>query len=455
MAATSQSSSVPAPTRLRIGPQIAFGTGQIAGQVFRDVPSLLLLFFMTNTLGVAPALAGLAIFAPKLGWGVLCDLGVGVVSDRLKHRVARHWWLIAGAVLAPAALILLFQVPEGPAAAKALYVAFAFSLYMMVFATFSVPYLATASELSADPHQRTVVMAWRLVFTAVGVLIAGSFAPIFIQSEGGGQPAYEKMARVLAVICPIVLIIAFFGARAARGNARVEARPPSAGFPVRAAVAALRAPRFSVLAGVNLIQLAGNGMGYASMVYFLTYNMARADAFKQVGVITLIASASIIAAQPVWVRIARRFGKKTTYVAASFFYAATVLAWGLLGPLDIRFAYVAAFLLGLSNSGWTLMSFSMMSDVAGDGRAGLYSSVWIAVDKIGFALGGALLTGLVLSAFGFDAGRAMAGLAQSPSALAGVFTTFAVLPALTSTLAGIIFARWGLTADPARERVNE
>ena len=29
-----------------LGRQIAYGSGQVAGQVFRDVPSLLLLFFL-------------------------------------------------------------------------------------------------------------------------------------------------------------------------------------------------------------------------------------------------------------------------------------------------------------------------------------------------------------------------------------------------------------------------
>ena len=49
-----------------LGKQVGYGIGQIAGQVFRDVPSLLLLFFMTTVLGIAPAVAGIAIFVPKL-----------------------------------------------------------------------------------------------------------------------------------------------------------------------------------------------------------------------------------------------------------------------------------------------------------------------------------------------------------------------------------------------------
>lgn len=430
---------------IRVGAQVGYGVGQIAGQVFRDLPSLLLLFFMTNALGVAPAIAGLAIFVPKLVWGIVCDISVGVLSDRLRNRMARRWWLLLGACGAPIAMILLFHVPAFSTLGKAGYVACAFSFYMLVFASFSVPYLAIAGELSSEPRQRTVLMAWRLVFTAIGVLIAGSLAPVYIQLHGGGQPGFESMSRLLAIICPVSLIVAFFGAGRAMQDANYQvAVPQTKGFPIREALSALTNARFSVLLFGNLVQLAGSGMAYASMLYFLSYNLHRSDAFKQIGLITLIASVSIILAQPAWVFIAGRFGKRPTYVGSSIFYGIVMLLWGLSSDVGIAGSYVCAVLLGLANSGWSLMSFSMVSDLADDGRAGLYSSVWVAADKIGFALGGTLLVGLVLSAFGFDSNRAVAGLSQSSSAIKGVFIAFALAPFLCSLSAAFILARWGV-----------
>ncbi|MCB2108334.1 MAG: hypothetical protein KDE14_11575, partial [Rhodobacteraceae bacterium] len=44
----------------------SYGAGWIGGQVFRDVPALVLLSFMLTALGVPPAVAGAAIFIPKL-----------------------------------------------------------------------------------------------------------------------------------------------------------------------------------------------------------------------------------------------------------------------------------------------------------------------------------------------------------------------------------------------------
>ncbi len=425
--------------------QVGYGAGQVAGQVFRDVPSLLLLFFMTTVLGIEPALAGAAIFVPKLVWGVSCDLAVGILSDRLKHRINRRWWLLAGVVGSPAAFLLLFHVPDIPNAGRVAYVAAAFSLYMAVFASFSVPYLAIAGELSDDPHQRTVLMAWRLVFTAAGVLVGGTVAPYVVQYLGGGQPGYEGMSQVLAVICPLSLLIAFFGAgRAARQAARDPApahRRLSAGDAMRV----LLAPRFSILLSSNLLQLIGSGMAYASMLYFLSYNMGRTDALQLIGGLVAIACAAIIVAQPLWVALARRVGKKPVYILSAIGYAATYLVWSQCAGAGTVAAYGLCFTAAFFNSGWALLSFSMMSDIAGEDRAhaGLYSAAWIAVDKIGFALGGTLLVGLVLSGFGFDAAAAMTGGAQPQSALTGVMLAFGVLPGLFNLTAAALFARFG------------
>ncbi len=435
------------PTRdLGIGAQAGYGVGQIAGQVFRDLPSLLLLFFMTTVLGIAPAIAGLVIFVPKLVLGVAGDVTVGILSDRWKRRIERRWWLLAGAAGAPVAMLLLFHVPAGSDGLRIGYIGTVFSLYMMVFSSFSVPYLAIASQLSSDPHQRTVVMAWRLAFTAVGVLTSGALAPAIIQHSGGGQRGFEAMSMVLAIICPLALVVAFFGAGAAsRAAGHSFAAAVDTPVSLRAALATLAAPKFSVLLGVTVLQLVGGGLSYASMLYFLTYNMARSDAFALIGGLVLIACAGIVFAQPMWVALAKRWGKKRAWLVATTFYASIYLIWGFSAGAGIAVAYALSFFAAIGNSGWALLGFSMLSDISGEDeeRAGLYSAAWIAADKIGFALGGTLITGLILSGFGFDSARAVAGLAQQASALTGVMLAFGIFPALLNFSAAAIFARWG------------
>jgi GPH family glycoside/pentoside/hexuronide:cation symporter len=414
-----------ASNALGLGAQLGYGVGQV---------------------GIAPAIAGTAIFLPKLFWGVASDMLVGILSDRWQRRIQRRYWLLAGALGAPVAMLLLFHIPNGSTTLRVAYVGCAFSLYMIVFASFSVPYLAIAGELTSDSRQRNVVMAWRLVFTAVGVLTSGMLAPMVIQSYGGGQAAYEAMALMLAIICPVALLLAFFGSgHAARQRRYSFSDQVRVRLSPREAAGVLLAPRFSVLLAANLLQLMGGGMGYASMLYFLTYNMGRADAFQLIGGLVLVASVGIVVSQPMWISVAERAGKRQGYLMATALFAATYFVWAFAAHWGTVAAYVLSFIAAVGNAGWAMLGFSMVSDIASedDQHAGLYSAAWIATDKIAFALGGTLLVGLILSAFGFDSGRAVAGLPQSSGALVGVMCAFGFGPATLNAIGGLILARWG------------
>ncbi len=425
---------------LPITTQVTYGVGQVAGQILRDVPSLLLLFFMTNVLGVPAAVAGTVIFVPKLFVAASADLIVGVIADRLKARIPLYWWLLSGAVLAPIAMLLLFNVPTASQGFQLGYIAVVLSLYMVVFASFSVPYLAIASALSNDPHQRTVLMAWRIAFTAIGILVAGGLAPVLVAQWGADRGAYSLLSLILAAICCVSLLIAFVGARRALSSVSGETlEAVDTAVDLRAMAKAVTLPRFAVLLGANLIQLIGSGMTYAAMIYFLSYGMGILDPLKALGIITVLLTAGIILAQPIWVKLAKRTSKKTVYITGSILHALVIGTWGLTaGTIGLQGAFVFAFLTGVANSGWAMLGFSMVADIAGEGRSGLFSSIWIAADKIGFALGGTFLIGLVLSGFGFDSAKAVAGLAQSESARLGTVFGFALIPAFLYLLGGII-----------------
>lgn len=421
-----------------------FGLGQVAGQIFRDVPSLLLLFFMTNTLGVAPAVAGVAIFVPKFVWGALCDLGVGAASDAWAARLPRRHWLLAGALLAPVAMVLLFSVPAGSPNERAAYVAMVFTAYMLVFAMLSVPYLTIGATLADTEQGRTAVMAWRLVFTAVGILVAASAGPILLQQWGGGEPAYRRLAGLLAAICTVCLLAAWWAAGRAPAPARASAQPALSSF-----WQALRSPRFLHLIGPVFLQLVGSGLAYAAMVYFITYNLGRKDAFVQLGIMVMLMTVAIAGAQPVWAALARRWGKRRTYLIATAGYALSQVVWGTLtAGVPIQASYAMAFVLAVFNSGCAVMSFSALGDaIAADAaehgreRGGVFSALWVAADKIGFALGGTLIVGVLLSAFDFNSAVAMAGGAQPASALTGIAIAFAFLPAALNAVAMMWFAR--------------
>jgi GPH family glycoside/pentoside/hexuronide:cation symporter len=176
--------------------------------------------------------------------------------------------------------------------------------------------------------------------------------------------------------------------------------------------------------------------------------MARTDAFQLIGGLVLAACAGIVVSQPLWLRIGVAKGKKRAYILGSVIYALSYAIWAFAAHWGTAIAYVLSFVAAVGNSGWTMLGFSMMSDVSGDDdrHAGLYSAAWVATDKVGFALGGTLLVGLVLSGFGFSSTRAVAGLPQTPLALTGVMIAFGLAPAALNALGGLVLWRWGRQA---------
>ena len=99
--------------------------------------------------------------------------------------------------------------------------------------------------------------------------------------------------------------------------------------------------------------------------------------------------------------------------------------------------YVGGVIMGTFQSACFTTAFSLLSDViehareiSGASRAGFFSALFTIIDKVGFALGGTLLVGLVLEFTGFVAGQPT----QSKDALSGITFGFALLPAFFNVL---------------------
>ncbi|MFC9955245.1 MFS transporter, partial [Streptomyces prasinus] len=89
---------------------VRYALGSAGMGVYVTVPGLLLLYFLTDTLGVTPWLAGLVLLVPKVVDIVLHPF-VGSLSDRERARRGNRLRLLtAGCALAPA-FVALFAVP--------------------------------------------------------------------------------------------------------------------------------------------------------------------------------------------------------------------------------------------------------------------------------------------------------------------------------------------------------
>jgi len=395
----------------------AFGTG-----VFSTVPSVLLLYFCTETLRIPPALAAIAVFLPK-AWAVVWDPAVGVWSDRTRGRLGRRRpFLLAGGLGVSLAFLTLFGWPYPTGAAAFPYVALIYFALANAYSLFAVPFISVPAEISDDPAERERVTAWRIGCGMVGVLIGAGLAPILVRYGGGGRDGYLFMAMIVAAVCGAGMLSAFFATPSKLGGEIAEPAPLRESLPV------LLANRpFMTLAAAYVLQLTGVGLVSALTPYWIVSVAARSEA--DVGLVLGLMLLITIAATPLWAWAVRRFGARSAIAAAALLHGLAGLGFLVIPPGGALAIYA---LLGVPFAGIQVGPFALAAHLthaaaqaSGARREGLFTGVWTASEKLGLALGPGV-AGLGLALAGFQAGATT----QSPAALHGLGALIALGPAL-------------------------
>ncbi|MEV4543488.1 MFS transporter [Micromonospora echinaurantiaca] len=424
-------------TTLPRGPLAGFATGSLGMGVWVTVPGLLLLYFLTDVLAVAPWLAGLALLLPKVA-DVLLHPWIGHRCDvEQARRGDRRRLLLIGCAL-PAAFAALFAVPGGlTGAPAAAWVAVAFVAGNLLFAAYQVPYLATPADLRIGYHERTRLMAFRMVVLTLGILVSGLLAPLLAGGDAATRDGYQRMGLLLAVGMLAAMLVGVAGIGRLRRVAAASAPAHEGGW--RALGAALRDRQFRWLVAAYLAMSTTTHLVLAGVPYYAEYELGRAG-LTTVLVAAFVAPALLVT--PAWLAVARRFGKQRALLAGQGAFAAGSLVLAVGRPAGLPLLVGAVAVLGVAFAGMQLLPFSMVPDVirAGTGvGAGTYTGVWTATEATGAALG-PYLYALCLAGGGFVASLAGETVVQPDSALAAVRYGFGLLPA-AAMLAAILLQR--------------
>lgn len=435
--------------RLGRGTYIGYGIGSVGTGIFTTVPGLLLLTFMVRQLAVPPAVAGLVILMPRL-WDMVSDPLAGSLSDRTRTRIGpRRPWLLAGALTLPIAFALLFRVPELSGTEAALYVLVVYLIGATAFTVFQVPYVALPAEMTEDYDERTTILAYRIACLTVGILIAGAAAPQVLEAGGGDRDGYALMGLVIGVVLFVVLIGAFVGTR------RIPVvEPTRSTAPFREQLRAAAENRaFFWLLGSFVVQALGVGAMLAGVDFFAAYIL---EDTSQTAILFACLVAPALVTMPLWAWVGHRLGKKTGYIICIVIFGLGGFALLAAAPERLVYTYVVVFLMGSAYAGTQMFPLAMLPDTiaahthrTGLRRAGSYTGVWTAGEKVGFALGPAVLAG-VLALTGFVETEGGAIVDQPPAALLGIMVGFAIIPALVVLASLLLLRRYDLDEATVR-----
>ncbi|MEQ5805902.1 MFS transporter [Alteromonas sp. NFXS44] len=435
--------------------KLLYGSGQIGGQLFRDAPAALLPLFMTTMLGVSAWVAGIVVLVPKL-WVIICDPAMGVWSDKLKPHHSRRPFLAVGGLLTGLSFMALFSFSEfsSPTMA-AVFIGVLFLIASTAFSAFSVPYLAMASELSSDAHERTKVLSVRMIFVIIGVIMGVGLAQPLVYKLGGDAAAWRTMAILFGGICVVAMLATAFGVP--RNFGQISQDDPRKLLSRFASVKENKP--FMVLAATYLVQTVAQACGYAVVGFIFLY--AVADISLLFPFVIVMCTGSMLS-QPMWVKLSGKWGKEAAFWVACTGWMLITITWLWVKPGDDvlmtlpgwgemsteHFLVLCrAVLIGFTNSGFALLVFSLLTDVIDKQRQnkgtvdeGLFSGFFSATEKLAFALG-PVLAGAFLSYTGFQSSTGGAA-EQAPEAIRGMVLLYSVVPAAIMAVSLLIFTRY-------------
>jgi glycoside/pentoside/hexuronide:cation symporter, GPH family len=424
-----------------------YAIGSLGTGGFATLPGLVLIYFLTDTLGVMPLIAGLLVTVAKV-WDVLIDPVIGARSDHsLAVTGSRRRFMVLGAVLLPVFFILTFAVPAGldPLVAG-IWVLIAFMATATAFSLFQVPYIALPAEIASGYDQRTRLLSVRVVVLTLAILLFGAGGPSLRKLGGDNEHlGYLLMAVVAGLVIGIGMLIS---SRAATTVAVTASERTSIADNYRTGLAVLRRSQpFRALLLTFALQGLATGIMLAGAQYVARWVLGD-EGSVDVLFASLIAPALLFA--PVWQGIARRLGKERGFVIASTLFGVAALSLvGMVWAPGV-WIFVSVGLAGAGYAGMQSLPMAMLPDVIshdaathGEGSAGSFGGVWTAGETTGMALGATALT-VVLAATGYVESQGADIVWQSTTAINGIVLAFSAVPAVILALSLISFSRYRL-----------
>ena len=386
--------------------KLGYGAGDLSSSMFFTVGTFLLLNFLTDTVGLSAALAGIALMVGKI-WDAVTDPAVGFLSDRTRTRWGRRRpWILFAAVPFGVAFFWMFRNPgidHSNQIGLFIWATLSFMLLCTFYTFANVPYNSLLPEITRDFHERTEFMGYRTIFAVSGTFIgAGAAIPIIDAFKDGADktPGFIAMGAIFGLMIAISAMTPFFAVREPPFPETVRKqnifKENLDAFKNRPFLLIL-IPWFTNSAGVAVI--------LTTLIYYYKY-IFKNEAMVTVAMIVLLVTA--IAFIPVTLKVSRKLGKRNTYLIGMSISALSVLVFSAIGHiLGVKYASVIMLIAGIGFSTHYVLPWAIVPDTieydyskSGVRREGVFYGLWSFVIKVGGALAG-FICGIILSLMGY------------------------------------------------------
>ncbi len=397
--------------------------------------------YATDVLLIAPATMGL-IFGLSRIWDAVTDPVVGFWSDATRSALGRRrpWILASGVPLAVFGLALWAPPRSLAGGALTTWFAVAFVAYMTATTVFNVPHMALGAELSDAQHLRTRLFGLRHATATLGSALALVLGTTLLVRASDPRETALWLFSLIGALC-----IATTALAAWRLRERPEHRERGGRHPWAAFRDVVRNPHGRLLVTMYFIEHMGTGATSVLSPYILHYVIGAPEAL---GLVYAFYTGALLLSIPVWVGLARRLGKKTTWLLGMATAMVGYASLFFVGEGTLALMCGVVCLTGSAASCGTVVGPSVQADVidwdehaTGERKEGSYYSTFTFLQKASAGVM-AMLTGLALQQVGFEP-----NVEQGDTTKLVMRSLIALVPLGCFVVGAAIFSRFRLTED--------
>ncbi|HMB21121.1 MAG TPA: MFS transporter [Spirochaetota bacterium] len=386
---------------------ISYGVGDIYGGGSFIIISLLFMYFLTDTVGLPGALAGLVMVPGKV-WDAISDPLMGYISDNLKTRFGRRriFFLIGILPVALSFALMWVTIRMDSSFLTFLYYALIFIFFRTSFTMVMVPYSALNAEMTLDYKVRMRLSGARMIFSQLSALICAVVPKLIIDNfyKDNMEEGYMVMAAIFGVFFALPWILVYLGTWEIAAARKKEGASFSNFFSSFKTLFINRS--FKVHMGMYILSYAAMDILMAVLIYFLTHYVGKPGLFTQcVGAILL----TQVLMLPVYVYIGNLKGKGFAYrLGLSIWGSAMILTLFITPQSPPMTIILISILIGSGLSAGTMIPWAILPSVTdvdemitAEQRAGSYAGAMTFIRKIVNALT-IMIFGFLLDIIGYN-----------------------------------------------------
>ncbi|HCG63936.1 MAG: hypothetical protein CVV48_11045 [Spirochaetae bacterium HGW-Spirochaetae-4] len=417
--------------------KLAYGFGCFGQNFSYYFLSNYILFFYTDIFGILPAVAGTLLLITKI-WDGINDPLMGILVDRTRSRWGKFRpWLIFTPILFAPISVMCFSAPDLTPFGKIIWAYATFILFDLTYTASDVPFWAMSSAITANTTERNSVIVYPRFIATIAVALAtiGTLPLIhFFQNLAGGLEAradrgFQLTALLYAILTVGCFAITFFFVRE---RVVVPRNQKQASLNSIVQTITRNKPLFLLIIS-GLFVNAASGAKLSSLIYYAKYNLGNEMLNPVVAAINIPFILIGIAVTP---KLAKRFGKRNTYIGLNAIFALGSLGFFLNGWDNFTTLLIWSCISSLGMAAPLVLQTSMIADTieyaelkTGQRSEGLIFSSQTFMVKFSNALTSWVM-GVILTATGF-----VANMGQSAAALQGIHIIISLFPFIACAIA--------------------